>query len=347
MWDLGEKQMNLNMQMSSFDKNSKKRKKRLFQISIVLLAMLGVVYQQLGIYYDASHLGRMGRLVDVNGVNMHLYEAGNSDIPIVFAANIGSNVPYVETYLLHSNLSSKYHTLVYDKPGYGWSDITSAPRDIDTICDEIHTLVHSDEIPDDEDTYLKPFVFVAYGMGSLEALRYAQLYPEDIAGVVLIEGASPQFCKEFNNIMIVEAYITNGLRNLGLLRAMGETSVVNNTLNSHTSYPKNLQLLTKGIGLEKTWNRNMIAEKHNVQKNGEAVLSGGDLGDIPLRIITSKANTYSTWSATQKSMLSLSTDSKQIYIEHSTSYIEASDAPTILQVIEELTQHIQELKDDE
>ena len=191
--------------------------------------------------------------------------------------------------------ASSHPVSVYDKPGYGWSETTSAPRDIDTICKEIYTLLHSSEIPDDEDTYIEPFIFVGYGMGSLEVLRYAQLYPEDVAGIVLIEGAAPQFCADFNNIMIMESFLTNGLRNIGVLRLFSGIGMVDNALGTHKDYDPELISLNKGIALEKTWNRNMISEKLNVPDNGQTVIDGGDLGDIPIRIITSHANIYSNW----------------------------------------------------
>ena len=185
---------NKNMKIKSFSRKHEKRRKHIFRFIIIGIVLLGIVYQQFASYYAASSLGRVGRLVEVDDVEMHLYEGGTAGkIPLVFTTDIGANVPYVETYTLHSNLASSHPVSVYDKPGYGWSETTSAPRDIDTICKEIYTLLHSSEIPDDEDTYIEPFIFVGYGMGSLEVLRYAQLYPEDVAGIVLIEGAAPQF----------------------------------------------------------------------------------------------------------------------------------------------------------
>ena len=338
---------NNNMKIKSFSQKHEKRKKHILRFMIIGIFLLGIIYQQVATYYLASSLGRVGRLVKVGDANMHLYESGTDNkLPLVFATDIGVNVPYVETYSLHSKLAHSHPVSVYDKPGYGWSEMTSAPRDIDTICKEIHTLLHSSEILDDEDTYIEPFIFVGYGMSSLEILRYAQLYPDDVAGIVLIEGASPQFCVDFNNIMIMESLLTNGLRNIGVLRLFSNTNMVSNTLGIHKDYAPELQTLNKGLALEKTWNRNVLAERLKIQDNGQTVLDGGDLGDIPLRIITSQANVYSSWMRTQRSMLTLSSDSKQTYIECSVEYIQEDDVSTILEVIEELNSQIEELREE-
>ncbi|MBQ1274700.1 MAG: alpha/beta hydrolase [Cellulosilyticum sp.] len=338
------------MKIKKTSRRKEKLKKRLVPLTILGLVALGIIYQQIAIYCNASHLGRMGRLIDIEGVNMHLYESGTGDLPIVFTGNIGSNVPYVDLYPLHHPLSENHRVMVYDRPGYGWSDYTNKPRDIDQICREIHTLLHTDDVPGDEDTYLEPFIYVAQGMGALEAIRYAQLYPEDVAGIVFIEGTSPSFCADYNNIMIIESFMTNALRNTGLLRLMGNTQYVSNVLNNNPEFSEDLRKLNKGIGLEKTWNRNVIAEKLNVPNNAQVILdaidAGQTLGDIPIRVITSQNNAYGNWSRTQKSLLSLSSDSSQTFIENSTTAINASDVPTILSTIEDLINHIYELRDD-
>lgn len=337
------------MKIKKTSRKKEKFKKRLVPLTIIGAIIIGIIYQQLAIYYNASNLGRMGRLVDINGVNMHLYDSGMSDIPIVFTANIGSNVPFVDLYPLHNTLSENHRVMVYDKPGYGWSEYTSASRDIDTICEEIHAVLHSNDIPGDEDTYLEPFIYVAQGMGALEAIRYAQLYPEDVAGIVFIEGTSPTFCADYNNIMIIESFLINSLRNTGLLRLISNSNFVMNSLNDNPELSDELRALNKGIGLEKNWNRNVIAEKLNVSTNAEVILSTlseEKLGDLPIRVITSEANTYSTWNRTQKALLGLSSDSQQYFIQGSTTRIEENDVPTILAAIEELVTHIYELRED-
>lgn len=327
------------MVVKRYSRRHEKIRQRLVYIIVAALCLVGIVYQRFGIYNNANKLGRVGSLITVNDVNMHLYTTGTGELPIVFTSNIGQTMPYADTYPLHSVLAHETSIAVYDKPGYGWSDFTSAPRDIDTIVGEIHTLLEESELT-------KPFIYVAHGMGSFEALRYAQLYPEDVAGIVLIDGTSPSFGAEFNNIMIIESFMINGARNVGLLRLMQNTEYVNSLLCMNQNLPDSIKLLSRGINLEKIWNRNIIAEKLKVPENAQTILDAGDIGDIPLRIITSKGNPYSNWSRSQNSMRSLSTDFIQYHIEGSVDYIENSDVPEILSVIRELSASILEARDD-
>lgn len=317
------------MRLGNYRKNQKINKTLFIYLFIGITLLLGFVYQKYSIYHNASRYGRVGELVNANGTGIHLYTSGSSEMPLVFASNIGASAPYVEAAPLIQKLPSETAAVVYDRPGYGWSEVTNAPRDINTIVSEIHTVLKASH-------YDSPIIFVAHSMGSLEALRYAQLYPEEVAGVVLIDGASPEFCSEFNNIMISESFIMNALRNTGILRLLSHTQGIEKVLNPNTSLPQELQALNKDISLEKLWNKNMIEEKMKLKANSKTILKAGSIGNVPLRIITSKTNPYGNWQDSQKAMLKLSTDSSQTFIEGSASFLEEKDFPAILAVINEL-----------
>lgn len=340
---------NSRLKVKTFNRRNERFKKRLIPLTLVLIILIGCIYQQLCIHFTASGLGRMGKLINVDGTNMHLYEAGKGEIPLVFTSAIGSSVPYIDLFPIHHYLSNDHKVMLYDRPGYGWSDITSKSRDIDTICEEIHTLLHYNDNPDDEDETLQPFIYIAQGSGSIEAIRYAQLYPEDVLGIVFIEGMSPSFGADFNNIMIIESFITNGLRNTGFLRFIKNSSYVNTIVNNNPELSPELRKINKGIALDYAWNRNVISEQLKLPNNAEKVLLDmpeDKLGDLPIRVITSEANIYTNWSSCQRSLLSLSTDSRQVFIENSTSVINASDVPTILTTIESFISHVEDLKED-
>jgi hypothetical protein len=321
------------MMVGTYPKNFKKNRKILVYLFILGLILLGVLYQLYSIYNHANEYGRTGKLIDVDGTALHLYTSGSSSTPLVFTPTIGAAVPFTAAYPLTSQLPETTSIGIYDKPGYGWSDFTKAPRDIDTIAREIHTLL-------EQANYTSPPILIAHSFGSLEVLRYAQLYPGEVAGIILIDGAAPEFCSKFNNIMIVESFLTNFLRNTGVLRLASHTDSVQKILNPNVSLPDDLKKINQGISLEKLWNRNVIEEKLKMQSNAEIILEGGSLGDIPLRIITSKANPYGNWSKTQSNMLNLSSDSVQFFIDGSVNYIAYEDTEVILDVIEELTTFI-------
>ena len=73
----------------------------------------------------------------------------------------------------------------YDRAGFGWSDAGPLPRTASRIADELHQLLHQGAVPG-------PFVLVGHSYGGLVMRMFASRYPEEVAGLVLIEPAIPE-----------------------------------------------------------------------------------------------------------------------------------------------------------
>ncbi len=305
-------------------------------VYLFLLAVLvsGILYQRISIYLNANRYARVGELIDVGTSTMHVYTGGQGDITFVLSANIGAISPYASLSPLHQELSKMGKVVVYDKPGYGWSDFTKAPRDLDTLTAEIHTALTQSQ-------QTTPYILVAHSLGSLEALRYAQRYPEEVAGILLIDGASPSFCKTYNNIMIAESFLLNLSRQLGLLRLGNKWGYFDYALLPNPELDEEALSLSKGLGLEKIWNRNILEEQLHVKSNAKLILEAGDLGALPIYFLTSTSNIYGNWNQTQQEFFSLSSQAKQFPMKGSSEQIEKKDLPDILNACNELLTYLQ------
>lgn len=72
-----------------------------------------------------------------------------------------------------------------DRPGYGRTPATSAPRDPCTIAAEQHEwLARSGLKP--------PYLLVGHSIGGLYQYAFARLYPDEVKGLLLLEGTNPQ-----------------------------------------------------------------------------------------------------------------------------------------------------------
>ena len=150
---------------------------------LIVLAGAGSIYQWFGVREDLKSYKPVGRLYDVFGHKMHLYTEGQGATTVVFAAGWGTANAYVDFYPLYKGLSSQVKIAVYDRFGYGYSDTTGKKRDLDSITDEMHELFRvSGQKP--------PSILVGHSLFSLETIRYAQRFPKEVAGIVLVEGGS-------------------------------------------------------------------------------------------------------------------------------------------------------------
>ncbi len=112
----------------------------LLVIVVVILILLGVsfVNHKIQLGKEAEIFKTNGTLVEVNGHNMNVYTAGNtsSEFTLVFMSGAGTCSPTLDFKTLYSLFEEDYRIAVVEKAGYGFSDISDSPRDIDTMLDE-------------------------------------------------------------------------------------------------------------------------------------------------------------------------------------------------------------------
>ena len=113
-------------------------KKILKRAGIELAIFLGVIVLLTIVHRIllAAERGKIipnGQLVEVNGHSMHVYiEGDRENAPLlVFMSGGGTSSPVYDFKPLYSLLSDDYKVAVVEKIGYGYSELTDVPRDID------------------------------------------------------------------------------------------------------------------------------------------------------------------------------------------------------------------------
>lgn len=77
-----------------------------------------------------------GELVAINGHRRHVYAEGAGNPTLVFLSGSGTTAPTLDFKALYSRLSDTYRVAVVERAGYGWSDDSATPRDIETVLNE-------------------------------------------------------------------------------------------------------------------------------------------------------------------------------------------------------------------
>lgn len=288
-------------------KGIKKFGKRMFRvlIFIVFILLIGFSYEKIGEYKDNKSYLPAGNMVDVNNHKINVYSKGKGDVTVVFSSGLITPSSYAQLYPLYNEISKYGKVAVYDRPGHGWSDITNQPRDIDSIVKEMHTaLIESGQKP--------PYILVGHSFASLQMIRFAQVYRNEVSGIVTIDGGNPEF------------YAKNGLRvsdktaiKYKLLKSTGIARLVL----YHTDYiSKNLKLLPNDLKqlylsmtLKTMYNKNIIEEGNMTSDSSKIILEKGHLGNVPLRIMTSESDPE--WNNSQVALKEWSTDSTQTFVK--------------------------------
>jgi len=85
---------------------------------------------------------------------------------------------------IQPELAKVTRVCAYDRADSGWSDFSPEPNDTRYNSEALHTLLNNAGIPG-------PYVLVGHSFGGLFTRMYADMYPDEVAGMVLIEGTLP------------------------------------------------------------------------------------------------------------------------------------------------------------
>ncbi|MFJ3387659.1 MULTISPECIES: alpha/beta fold hydrolase [unclassified Lysinibacillus] len=296
------------------------RKKHIFIILFIIAILLLVTRITYNMEMNnMSNYPIPGEMVEINQHNIHVYKTGESsksNSRIILLPGSGTTSPYADFYPLYSKLKDQYEIILYERPGYGWSDKTADDRNIDTMVDELReTLQRVNEAP--------PYVLVAHSMGALETIRYAQRYPQEIKALVFIDGISPTYAKNFKYTFTkkISWNTIKSIGEIGLINAISKTGVLDKVFIDIDNLPKDLQDIKKFMAIKNMNNSTMENEIQEMSSNGEIILQNGTIGDIQLLLFSATNNGYKNWSQTQTELLGLSTNTKQVVYENTKHYI--------------------------
>ena len=77
-------------------------------------------------------------------------------------------------------------SVIYDRAGTGWSERVDLPRRSAEVIDELRALLTVADVP-------APYLLVGHSLGGLYARHYAQRYPGEVSGLVLLDPAHEDY----------------------------------------------------------------------------------------------------------------------------------------------------------
>jgi len=153
---------------------------------VLSLVLAGVVYQLLGSRRDREMHTIHGRSVPIeNGSTLYIFETGFGEPKVIFEAGIGAT--HLNWRAVQKAAAQFAATVSYDRGGLGWSGPSRTPRTPGNIAVELHQML-------DRAGLKPPYILVGHSFGGLVMRRFALLYPQEVAGVVLVD---PMRCEEW------------------------------------------------------------------------------------------------------------------------------------------------------
>jgi pimeloyl-ACP methyl ester carboxylesterase len=149
---------------------------------VLLLVAGGVVYQKWGTAADFRRHPPPGRLVDIGSHRLHVLDSGKGHPTVVFEAGLpGSVLSWCQ---IQQDLARLVRVVSYDRAGLGWSDPGPEPRTAERIVEELRQMLDRAGVPG-------PYILVGHSFGGLTTRLFAARYPDDVAGLVLVDPVGP------------------------------------------------------------------------------------------------------------------------------------------------------------
>jgi pimeloyl-ACP methyl ester carboxylesterase len=259
--------------------------------------------------------------IDVGGRKLHFARYGAGQPVVVVEAGLGEPATESHTWDKVIAAVAKTHQIcVYDRAGLGKSDaVTNSSRTSQDLAADLHALLPAARIS-------PPYILVGHSIGGFTIRVYANKYPSDVAGVVLVDSSIPgQWGKWLAILPAESAQEPEAVKNMRRF------------LTAQMADPKN------------------NPERLDLPASGALVLAAGNFGDKPLVVLT-HSRTWSIdpklprdlsdrieslWQEWQNQLCSLSTRSSHKVAVKAGHYIQPEEPQIVVDAILQVSKEAQ------
>jgi pimeloyl-ACP methyl ester carboxylesterase len=276
---------------------------------VLALAAVGGGYQTVQEAVDANAYPMPGQLIDVGGHRLHLHCTGSGSPTVVLQPG-GGDFSSAMAWIAPA-VASQTRVCVYDRPGRGWSEPAASPQDATQIATDLHTLLQRGNVA-------RPYVLAGHSFGGLYVLTYADRYPDDVAGMVLVDSTNPATEADPENATAYDAgsydaatdrvaALGAAAARVGLVRLLGSFDYGELPAQSRDE----VRAKTATAEYASGW----IDEFVQANASGAEAAMLTDFGDKPLVVLTAGAETDATHDAAQTKLAALSTNSSHRVVD--------------------------------
>jgi pimeloyl-ACP methyl ester carboxylesterase len=291
---------------------------------IALCLAIGYLYQWAGQRADLRLHPAPGDLFHVGGHRLHLFCKGSSAPTVVIEQGAGELSRL--WWPLQDEIANFARVCTYDRAGYAWSDSARQHRTIEDRAEDLHLLLTLAGVPG-------PYIFAAHSYGGLIVRAYAAMYPNEVAGLILIDTPEessifqPEVLDFYSKTRIAN-HIASLAARFGVLRLMRTWVPIDRYgfwLNKSAEYAA---LCDDLASLE------LVPQAQRGSK------VAGTLGTLPVLVITHGltfpgpfAVLETNWTEGQKRLAALSTNSALIVAKNSNHMVQQDEPELVLDAI--------------
>jgi pimeloyl-ACP methyl ester carboxylesterase len=268
-------------------------------IASLAIGAVGGMYETATRAHDRNAYPAPGTLYDVGGHRLHLYCTGTGSPTVVLEHGLGATSAGWTR--ITTELSRTTRVCTYDRAGQGWSDDVDTPQDAPAVAADLHTLLaRADESG--------PYVLVGHSAGGPYVMTYAAQYPDEAAGMVLLDSMSPYEFTDLPGFATEQSMMSRGLAVLPTLTRLGAGRIL--PTSAWSSLPEPAASQVQAFAASARGMRNMRDEQSMYPTVFEQAKALTSLDSKPLVVVTATESIqkHEEWDGLQDRLAALSTN---------------------------------------
>lgn len=158
-----------------------------FATALMLLIVAGLAFRLFG---PDPHKPN-GQLIEIDGHQLHIHSAGEKNAKPTVIIEAGGGLATEYYHWLNEDLKDSLRVVRYDRAGIGYSESSNNSFSSEIVARELHLLLEkAGESP--------PYILAGHSLGGLYIRTFTELYPDEVAGIVLIDSTHPEQVERFN-----------------------------------------------------------------------------------------------------------------------------------------------------
>ncbi|MFI8998607.1 alpha/beta fold hydrolase [Streptomyces sp. NPDC053542] len=217
----------------------------------------------------------VGGFEEIDGRRVFVHRSGSGGPAVVFLP--GAGAVGLDYFGVQQKVSQFTTAVVYDRGGTGYSDALPLPRTAAAVATELRELLRAQDIA-------APYVLVPHSLGGFYAHRFAQLYPQDVAGLVWLDAFHrdwDHFMPPAMSLTAVEQMAPDREQLEQLRPALREMYA-----ELLADYPAPMRQALLEAKTSDEWTDAGIAERTELAALATELRAGPDIPDVPLVALT-------------------------------------------------------------
>lgn len=283
------------------------------------LAGIGFVWERRAEQVDALRFPPPGQRVDVGGYRLHLLCLGTAAAQrptiVLDTLSAGSSVYWA---WIQPALAKQARVCAYDRAGFGWSDNSTHPPTLAAAVHDLESVLQRGRVA-------PPYVLVGHSKGGIIVRGFQHAHPEQVAGLVLLESSHPDQFARYPSLVAESDATLRWMRwvplaaRLGVMRLYIQPSVLGdgNTFDFGALPDRERATLAAFWSAPRHW-QGTVLEMRALHPFFDHVDGLGNLGDLPLAVITAARNDTTGWQVLQNDLTQLSRHSRHLIVPYAT-----------------------------